>query len=328
MKKFVKLIFIFIAVACFALLITENTQSSVEAKNSPKKTKCTTIQSGGITTSDGRVITTGFDEWGYNYQARMFNGKYCDAYRDAAWCQPYKEDNLLMKWNDAWLSNMDCNGDGKLDRHYGFGSYIGSGAWLTNHMSGEYEGENYHWDISGDWVIHVNNGAYAHDYTFAMVSLQDGTFEGLGGYPAGSDPYTIDEMVINGKIDDDNISFTAVYYANSSPTGYSWSATGVIDGNGDMSGTGTSGVYQWESVEGKAQKIYETCYWNYFTKIVAAPKDAVKVGGEWHIDGVVIGPVIWGEFATIQEVYNDPCEGYEGLLYKGEAPTGFGFYKL
>ena len=100
---------------------------------------CATIQSGTLLTSDGRTITTGYDEWGYNYQARMFNGTYCDAYRDAAWCQPWKEDNLMMKWNDAWLSNKDCNGDGLLDRHFGFTSYIGSGAWLTNHMSGEYE---------------------------------------------------------------------------------------------------------------------------------------------------------------------------------------------
>jgi hypothetical protein len=48
-----------------------------------------------------------------------------------------------MKWNDAWLSNKDCDGDGKLDRYYGYPSYIGSGAWLTNHQSGEDGGD--HW---------------------------------------------------------------------------------------------------------------------------------------------------------------------------------------
>jgi len=99
---------------------------------------CATIQSGELLTSDGSIIDTGFDDWGYNYQARMFNGKYCDAYRDAAWCQDYKEDDLLMKWNDAWLSNKDCDGDGLLDRHFGFETYIGSGAWLTNHQKGVY----------------------------------------------------------------------------------------------------------------------------------------------------------------------------------------------
>jgi hypothetical protein len=103
---------------------------------------CTKIQSGELYASDGSVLTVGFDEWGYNYQGHMFNGYYCDSYRNAEWCQPWVDVKLMMKWNDAWLSNTDCDGDGLLDRHYGFDSYIGSGAWLTNHQSGEYEGEN------------------------------------------------------------------------------------------------------------------------------------------------------------------------------------------
>ncbi len=42
-----------------------------------------------------------------------------------------------MKWNDAWLSNKDLDGDGKLDRPSDHGgTYIGSGAWLTNHDVG------------------------------------------------------------------------------------------------------------------------------------------------------------------------------------------------
>jgi hypothetical protein len=108
---------------------------------------CTTIQSGELLTSADDVITPGYDQWGYNYQARLFNGGYCDAYRDAAWCQEWKDVDLAMKWNDAWLSNKDCDGDDLLDRHYGHDSYIGSGAWLTNHQSGEYEldGETCKW---------------------------------------------------------------------------------------------------------------------------------------------------------------------------------------
>ncbi len=110
--------------------------------------KCTTIQSGELLASDLTTIEVGFDTWGYNYQGHMFKGKYCDAYRDAAWCQPYKEDNLAMKWNDAWLSNKDCDFDRELDRHYGHTSYIGSGAWLTNHMSGTYlvDGKTCKWN--------------------------------------------------------------------------------------------------------------------------------------------------------------------------------------
>jgi len=176
------------------------------------KTECTTIQSGTLLRSDGTPIVLGYDEWGYNYQAHMFNGGYCDAYRNAAWCQPYKDDNLIMKWNDAWLSNKDCDGDGLLDRHYGYPSYIGSGAWLTNHQSGTYEGEN-----------------------------------------------------------------------------------------------------------------GETCKWEYFVKIVAAPQDAYTEGGIWYTaNRVEIGSVIWGEFATIQEVYNDSCAGYHGIQYLSPAGPGFG----
>jgi hypothetical protein len=176
--------------------------------------QCTTIQDGTLLTSAGDVIETGFDQWGYNYQAHMFNGKYCDAYRDAAWCQPYKEDDLLMKWNDAWLSNKDCDGDLLLDRHYGFTSYIGSGAWLTNHQKGTY-----------------------------------------------------------------------------------------LDS------------------KGKKQR------WEYFTKIVAAPADATQTGGVWYAaDGSEIGPVIWGEFATIQEVYNDTGTGDHGVLYLSPYSAGFGRY--
>jgi hypothetical protein len=99
---------------------------------------CVTIQSGTLFDSAGVALETGYNSWGYNYQAHIFNGKYCDSYRDATWCQPYKEDDLEMKWNDAWLSNQDCDGDQLLDRHYGFGSYQGSGAWLTNHQKGTY----------------------------------------------------------------------------------------------------------------------------------------------------------------------------------------------
>ena len=173
---------------------------------------CTTIQSGELVASDGSTIEAGYDQWGYNYQAHMFNGYYCDSYRDADWCQPYADVKLLMKWNDAWLSNKDCNGDGLLDRHYGFDSYIGSGAWLTNHQSGEYEGDD-------------------------------------------------------GKI----------------------------------------------------------CRWNYFVKIVAAPVDAYEDGGYWYsADGIEMGPVIWGDFAIVQQVENDPCAGIHGIQYVSPDHPGFG----
>lgn len=183
----------------------------------------------------GQPIPTGYDAFGYNYQGHMFKGSYANVYLGGAgfppylgdddsylaenpaaashWSWPYRDIQLIMKWNDAWISNLDHDGDGKLDRHWGFDSYIGSGAWETNHMFGEYE--------------------------------EDG-------------------------------------------------------------------------------KIIK---WNYFTKIVAVPEDAVNTGGTWYtLDSVEIGPVLWGEFATIMEVSNDAGAGDHGLLYISPFSAGFGVY--
>ena len=114
--------------------------------------------------------------------------------------------------NDAWISNKDCSGDLALDRHYGYSSYIGSGAWLTNHQSGKVE------------------------------------------------------------------------------------------------------------VNGKMRK------WTYFVKIVAVDENAVlNVDGYWYTpEGIQIGEEIWGAFAVIQEVSNDPSAGEHGILYKAPAGPGLG----
>lgn len=99
------------------------------------KSDVATIQGGTITASNGDTITVGYDQWGYNYQAHVFNGLYANYLRPTTPAEG-PGDQLIMKWNDAWLANTDADGNGKLDRHYGFPSYIGSGAWMTNHMSG------------------------------------------------------------------------------------------------------------------------------------------------------------------------------------------------
>jgi len=182
----------------------------IGAVSAMAKTQCTTIQSGTLLGSDGSTLVLGYDKWGYNYQAHMFSGWYDNYSRPST--PVTGGDRLIMKWNDAWLSNKDCDGDGKLDRHFGYDSYKGSGAWLTNHQSGTYEGEN-----------------------------------------------------------------------------------------------------------------GETCKWEYFVKIVAAPKDAYTEGGIWYTaDGEEIGPVIWGEFATIQEVYNDSCAGSHGIYSLSPVGPGLG----
>jgi hypothetical protein len=174
-----------------------------------QKTKCKTIQSGLLKDANGNPITTGYDMWGYNYQAMMFNGYFGNYSRPTV--PVVSGDNLEMKWNDAWLSNQSCDGNFELDRHYGYLSYRGSGAWLTNHQSGDY----------------------------------------------------------------------------------------VLDGR--------------------------TIHWTYFVKIVAAPLDAFLQNGMWYeASGIEIGAAIWGDFAVLQEIYNDPGTGDHGILYKSPVGPGLG----
>ncbi len=116
---------------------------------------CTTIKDGTLVASTGEPLVLGYDEFGYNYQAHMFNGRYCDY--DRVTGGDYCDVTLVMKWNDAWLSNKDCDGDGLLDRHSGYDTYIGSGAWCTNHQTGEDDGQK--------WVYFVKIVAAPADAT-------------------------------------------------------------------------------------------------------------------------------------------------------------------
>ena len=193
MKK-VSTIFLTFVLVAFLIGIALNyaaDQGQGKALGKNKKSDCTTIKDGVLTYSPGHYLygqplKAGFDPYGYNYQAHMFNGYYANAYLGGAgfppyegdseaylaenpgaashWTWPYRDVILLMKWNDAWLSNKDCNGDGKLDRHYGFSSYIGSGAWETNHQSGTYEidGKEYGWNYFVK-IIAVPDDAQASD---------------------------------------------------------------------------------------------------------------------------------------------------------------------
>jgi len=118
---------------------------------------CNGIKSGTIFDTKGNLITLGYDQWGYNYQAHMFNG-FSENYTRPATPVTEGLEKLIMKWSDDWLSNKDCFGvgaghnapDGKLDR----GTVDGqndltntSRGWVTNHYEGDYEenGELHHY---------------------------------------------------------------------------------------------------------------------------------------------------------------------------------------
>ncbi len=93
------------------------------------------------------LFDPGFDEFGYNYNAWMFSGRYCDY--DRVLGGDYCDVDLIMKWSPEWMSRVDSNNDTKLDRGYvdcrGEGTNPNlteshcPGTWLTNHQRGEYE---------------------------------------------------------------------------------------------------------------------------------------------------------------------------------------------
>ncbi|MHB1107448.1 MAG: hypothetical protein ACYCZ2_13915 [Lutibacter sp.] len=339
MKKFFYLlssiaVILLITVACEKSSFDDSSIESAQSKESlqGKSDDCNTIQSGLITGSDGNVIETGYDEWGYNYNANMFNGFYCDSYRDADWCQEYKDVELIMKWNDAWLSNKDCGTqgedqgeftaltpDGRLDRHYGFPSYRGSGAWITNHQKGVYEGEDYNWDVSGNWLLDFAGGTDNREFV-NLVQDAEGNVIGEFWYYDGTWIYG---GTLVGIVTGDNLHLD--YDRN--PIDYTGVFDGIIGENEITAGTfsDSHGNNLTWTATGTSEKIYETCEWDYFIKIVAAPADAISEGGIWYnADGTKIGAAIWGDFAIIQEVYNDPCSGIEGKQYGSPVGPGLG----
>lgn len=138
-----------LAILCAALLLLA-VMGSAPAAAVPPGTGCVTIQSGTLVDSQGNPLVLGFDQFGYNYQAHLFVGTYDSSDRNLDgkyWGSTgdFVDDSLIMKWSDPWLANVDCNGDGKLDRGLGGDpNYMGiSQGWLTNQNAGDY-------DLDGD----------------------------------------------------------------------------------------------------------------------------------------------------------------------------------
>ena len=125
-------------------LSNKSTSDGLSARIATPNSSCATIRSGSITDSAGNTLSSGYDQYGYNYQAHMFNGTYDGSDRNldgTYWGSTgdFVDDKLMMKWSDAWLANVDCNGDGKLDRGLVNGVVGGTSlGWLTNQINGDY----------------------------------------------------------------------------------------------------------------------------------------------------------------------------------------------
>lgn len=143
-NKIMKKMFLFVAMFSVLLLV------AMPAFAARPSNTCSTIQDGTIVDSLGNTVAVGYDKFGYNYQAHMFNGTYDSSDRvldGLYWADPtsvdYADDSLSMKWSDAWIANVDCNGDHKLDRGLVNGVVTGtSKGWLTNQNVGDYTDGN------------------------------------------------------------------------------------------------------------------------------------------------------------------------------------------
>ncbi|MCK5358171.1 MAG: hypothetical protein KAJ48_07230 [Elusimicrobiales bacterium] len=131
----------------FVLLVAVAAIGAIVVFAKPGDDLCRNIQSGELYRWN-ELLGTGFDSWGYNYQGHGFNGAYCDHYRDFRPGSPgnidceaaYSGLKLQMRWNDEYLSNKDCiGGDGHLDLHPNFPSYLSSGATLSATLRGTYQ---------------------------------------------------------------------------------------------------------------------------------------------------------------------------------------------
>jgi len=163
-----KLLALFVMFGFLLVISCEGPIETITSENatdmpSPKKPDYGTIAKGDILYPAvhyfaGDVIPTGSNDFGYNYNSHLFKGYYVNYYfgdlglppytgnddeyltdnpRAANyWFWKYRTDIISLKWNDMWLANSDKNNDGKLDIHYGYASYIGSGAWEIYKVNG------------------------------------------------------------------------------------------------------------------------------------------------------------------------------------------------
>jgi len=112
----------------------------------------------------------GFDEFGYNYQARLFSGAADGSDRNldgAVWGDPtYANDHLVMKWSKAWD-----------DARFHGGAWTAD-AWTTNQWNGMMpDGSQSNWHYKIVWVgpaleasPHWRPGGYAIWGEFEVIA--------------------------------------------------------------------------------------------------------------------------------------------------------------
>ena len=132
----------------------------------------------------------GFDQYGYNYTARLFNGTGSSwslaKGLPANYLGIYAPDKLVMKWNAEWDRG---NAENWANPPYA--------AWEDNEWNGLGKtggsGEVWHykivwvgptkWDVTGQWNLDFNfGGDYPHTMTIDSYDYSTGSFSGTGFY--------------------------------------------------------------------------------------------------------------------------------------------------
>lgn len=125
------------------------------------------------------VADTGFNQFGYNYTARVFSGLadgVDKVFDGTVWGDPtYAYDRLVMKWNAAWDA---CNANG-----YDNAAYC-AGAWVTNEWNGMVPGGSD--TTEHDKIIWVGSSGESSPYWVAGGQLIWGNYEWI--FSQGSDP--------------------------------------------------------------------------------------------------------------------------------------------
>ena len=139
------------------------------------------------------VFAAGFNQFGYNDTARIFNGtgsSWCLGGGQAAGCMgAYSNDKLIMKWNEAWDL---CNDNGYDDPAYC------AGAWTSNEWNGKVKGGSGEvWHYKMIWV-----GSQGEDSPY----WKEGGYSIWGNYEV-----LMDQGTSGGE---------HIWFAHAKPTGY------------------------------------------------------------------------------------------------------------
>lgn len=136
----------------------------------------------------------GFDQWGYNDQARVFNGPADGVDRNndgLMWGDPtYANDKLNMKWSEDWIRGND---EGWTNPPY-------ADAWTSNHWNGKVKnGSGETWQYKIVWV---------------GPELSASTYWRPGGYAIWGQ---FEVIMSHGTVANEHF-----WDAHARPTGYGW----------------------------------------------------------------------------------------------------------